>query len=265
MPVVPVAIHGSAGVRGWKRFRSSLRSRCSSTSRSLLSERVEHLDQGSSRREAAQSDLDLRARDVRRHRGAGPLGRDQAAAQRTPRALARGRRASAVPLSAALRERHPVGCCARWRTWRRSSTRRLGGEGAQRGAPSSSTARFVQYTLTSGQPLRVRVPVTRRPLLGVRRAPSSTTPASWSRRSWSLGGEPAVGVVADAAAGRATRAMRSSGSSSPRPRLIECAAGAAIEPTGREGRSEALEHLMEHMILRKQDQVDFLLRARRSS
>jgi hypothetical protein len=39
----------------------------------------------------------------------------------------------------------------------------------------------------------------------------------------------------------------------------------AIEPTGREGRSEALEHLMEHMILRKQDQVDFLMRARRSS
>lgn len=37
---------------------------------------------------------------------------------------------------------------------------------------------------------------------------------------------------------------------------------AAIEPTGREGRSEALEHLLEHIILRKQNQVDFLLRAR---
>jgi bacterioferritin (cytochrome b1) len=35
----------------------------------------------------------------------------------------------------------------------------------------------------------------------------------------------------------------------------------AIEPTGREGRSEALEHLMEHLILRKQQQVDFLARA----
>jgi len=35
----------------------------------------------------------------------------------------------------------------------------------------------------------------------------------------------------------------------------------AIEPTGREGRSEALEHLMEHLILRKQAQVDFLQRA----
>ena len=40
---------------------------------------------------------------------------------------------------------------------------------------------------------------------------------------------------------------------------------AAIEPTGREGRSEALEHLLEHVIMRKQNQVDFLLRARRSA
>ena len=49
--------------------------------------------------------------------------------------------------------------------------------------------------------------------------------------------------------------------------LIECEKSAvealkeAIEPTGREGRSEALEHLMEHLILRKQHQVDFLNRA----
>ena|ERR671911_909479 len=40
---------------------------------------------------------------------------------------------------------------------------------------------------------------------------------------------------------------------------------AAIEPTGREGRSEALEHTLEHLIMRKQGQVDFLLRARRTS
>ena len=37
----------------------------------------------------------------------------------------------------------------------------------------------------------------------------------------------------------------------------------AIEPTGREGRSEALEHMLEHLIMRKQNQIDFLLRARR--
>lgn len=35
----------------------------------------------------------------------------------------------------------------------------------------------------------------------------------------------------------------------------------SIEPTGRDGRSEALEHLMEHLILRKQQQVDYLNRA----
>jgi bacterioferritin (cytochrome b1) len=49
--------------------------------------------------------------------------------------------------------------------------------------------------------------------------------------------------------------------------LVECEEAAvealqeAIEPTGRDGRSEALEHLMEHLILRKQHQVDFLSRA----
>jgi bacterioferritin (cytochrome b1) len=37
----------------------------------------------------------------------------------------------------------------------------------------------------------------------------------------------------------------------------------AIEPTGREGRSEALEHMLEHLIMRKQGQIDFLVRARR--
>jgi bacterioferritin (cytochrome b1) len=40
---------------------------------------------------------------------------------------------------------------------------------------------------------------------------------------------------------------------------------AGIEPTGREGRSEALEHALEHLIMRKQNQLDFLVRARRTS
>jgi bacterioferritin (cytochrome b1) len=39
----------------------------------------------------------------------------------------------------------------------------------------------------------------------------------------------------------------------------------AITPTGQEGRSEALEHVLEHIIMRKQNQIDFLLRARRTS
>ena len=38
---------------------------------------------------------------------------------------------------------------------------------------------------------------------------------------------------------------------------------AVIPDTGNEGRSEALEHLLEHLIMRKQNQVDFLLRASR--
>jgi bacterioferritin (cytochrome b1) len=38
---------------------------------------------------------------------------------------------------------------------------------------------------------------------------------------------------------------------------------AAIEPTGREAASEAVEHRLEHVIMRKQEQVDYLLRARR--
>jgi bacterioferritin (cytochrome b1) len=49
--------------------------------------------------------------------------------------------------------------------------------------------------------------------------------------------------------------------------LVECETEAvellqaAIEPTGREGRSEALEHMLEHQIMRKQRQADFLKRA----
>ena len=78
----------------------------------------------------------------------------------------------------------------------------------------------------------------------------------------SFGGEPAVAVADARWSGDANEAVEW---------IIESETEAiealreAIEPTGREGRSEALEHLMEHMILRKQDQVDFLMRARRSS
>jgi bacterioferritin (cytochrome b1) len=39
---------------------------------------------------------------------------------------------------------------------------------------------------------------------------------------------------------------------------------AVIPATGQEPRSEALEHLLEHLIMRKQNQVDFLVRARGS-
>jgi bacterioferritin (cytochrome b1) len=39
---------------------------------------------------------------------------------------------------------------------------------------------------------------------------------------------------------------------------------AIIPATGQEARSEALEHLLEHVIMRKQHQIDFLLRAART-
>jgi bacterioferritin (cytochrome b1) len=38
-----------------------------------------------------------------------------------------------------------------------------------------------------------------------------------------------------------------------------------IPETGQEARSEALEHLLEHIIMRKQEQVDFLERVRRGA
>jgi bacterioferritin (cytochrome b1) len=78
----------------------------------------------------------------------------------------------------------------------------------------------------------------------------------------SLGGEPAVSMAEARWSGDPGDAV---------DWIIESEAEAiealreSIEPTGREGRSEALEHLLEHMILRKQDQVDFLLRAKRAA
>ncbi|MDQ4125821.1 MAG: ferritin-like domain-containing protein [Actinomycetota bacterium] len=54
-------------------------------------------------------------------------------------------------------------------------------------------------------------------------------------------------------------------------RLIELeeealdAVHAIIPATGQEARSEALEHLLEHIIMRKQHQIDFLLRVARQA
>jgi bacterioferritin (cytochrome b1) len=75
-----------------------------------------------------------------------------------------------------------------------------------------------------------------------------------------LGGSPTTDVAALEWSGEPDAAV---------DRLIETESEAvetlqrAIEPTGREGRSEALEHMLEHVIMRKQDQIDFLVRARR--
>ncbi len=75
-----------------------------------------------------------------------------------------------------------------------------------------------------------------------------------------LGGEPTTDVAPISFAADPAEAL---------DRLIECesetleALQAAIEPTGREAASEAVEHRLEHIIMRKQEQVDYLLRARR--
>jgi bacterioferritin len=75
-----------------------------------------------------------------------------------------------------------------------------------------------------------------------------------------LGGEPTTDIAPVSFTADATEAI---------DQLIEAegevleALQAAIEPTGREAASEAVEHRLEHMIMRKQEQVDYLLRARR--
>jgi bacterioferritin (cytochrome b1) len=75
-----------------------------------------------------------------------------------------------------------------------------------------------------------------------------------------LGGEPTTEVAPIAFVADPDGAIDS---------LIECESEtleklqAAIEPTGREAASEAVEHRLEHIIMRKQEQVDYLLRARR--
>jgi bacterioferritin (cytochrome b1) len=75
-----------------------------------------------------------------------------------------------------------------------------------------------------------------------------------------LGGEPTTEVAPISFAADPADAI---------DQLVECegetleALQAAIEPTGREAASEAVEHRLEHMIMRKQEQVDYLLRARR--
>ncbi len=75
-----------------------------------------------------------------------------------------------------------------------------------------------------------------------------------------LGGEPTTEVAPMAFTADPAKALDD---------LIDCegetleAMQAAIEPTGREAASEAVEHRLEHMIMRKQEQVDYLLRARR--
>ena len=113
----------------------------------------------------------------------------------------------------------------------------------------------LQYTLSSGSLFGFAVPGARRSPLGIR--------AGRARRCKAAGREGRrPGRRAD---DRGRRAALDSGDPGDAIEwLIESEGEAverlqeAIEPTGREGRSEALEHLLEHLIMRKQNQVDFL-------
>jgi bacterioferritin (cytochrome b1) len=76
-----------------------------------------------------------------------------------------------------------------------------------------------------------------------------------------LGGDPTIEAGAlrwDSDPGRAVDALIDAEDESI------AALHAVIPHSGQEPRSEALEHLLEHVIMRKQNQVDWLRRARRS-
>ena len=73
-----------------------------------------------------------------------------------------------------------------------------------------------------------------------------------------LGGTPITGVEPYPSSTDADKAVRAIVTNE---REAIAALHAVIPATGQEPRSEALEHLMEHMILRKQEQLDQLLRA----
>ncbi len=76
-----------------------------------------------------------------------------------------------------------------------------------------------------------------------------------------LGGEPTIDVAELSFSADPARALDQLIASEGE--VLE-ALQAAIAPTGREAASEAVEHRLEHMIMRKQEQVDYLLRARRA-
>ena len=117
----------------------------------------------------------------------------------------------------------------------------------------------IQYTLTAGglagfefQPLAANLGSFALEELGdARRLAEKVT---------ALGGEPTDDVAPPRFAAEPREAVEA---------LIEMEGEAletlqaAIEPTGREAASEAIEHRLEHIIMRKQEQVDVLLRASR--
>lgn len=117
----------------------------------------------------------------------------------------------------------------------------------------------LQFTLTSGSLTGLHSQGIARPLQEFGEADLADARRLVEKIS-ALGGDPTAEVAG----------LRFEGSAEPAVDwLIEIETEAidalkeVIPATGDEGRSEALEHLLEHVIMRKQNQVDFLLRARR--
>ncbi len=147
------------------------------------------------------------------------------------------------------------GLAARW-------TRR----GARRGTwPSGSAAARPSSARSSPAPASLDLGRRRGPcqLPGFGASRSRAEPAGLAEKIVSFGGEPTT-EVAPLRYGpgdpRAALGWLCESEEEPIEALQE-----SIEPTGREGRSEALEHMLEHQLMRKQEQVDFLRRALGSS
>ena len=76
-------------------------------------------------------------------------------------------------------------------------------------------------------------------------------------------GKPVEEVQRELGLDRVVKLASNEGPFGPFPEAIE-ALQDVIPTTGQEGRSEALEHRLEHIIMRKQEQVDTLIRAQRA-
>jgi bacterioferritin (cytochrome b1) len=117
----------------------------------------------------------------------------------------------------------------------------------------------LQYTLTGGSMIGLE-----HQLLGTRFGEFARAEIDDARRLIekiaALGGEPTADFAAPVFEADAKRALQQLVDSETE---VLTALQDSIEPTGREAASEAVEHRLEHMIMRKQEQVDLLLRALR--
>ena|ERR1700754_192302 len=116
----------------------------------------------------------------------------------------------------------------------------------------------IQFNLASGSMLGLEVQAVTGELWGFARAELDDTRRIVEKIA-ALGGEPTPKVAGVTWDGDPRRLLDA---------LIKdedeaiAALHAVIPHSGQEPRSEALEHLMEHLIMRKQNQVDWLRRAR---